>query len=629
MTKKRTEKNSKKYKSQVKNDIQKRSAEKANKDKRVYNSGAGGSKVVKRVRSDVYTAPSIYGGRIKSSGKSRSYNQYYPYQEGVIDKQMALTNYYNTALKQHSSRNQWQNLITGLSAGQFEDLDQNRREILAKQAVEEEKRKRLDEINIIKRKHAEKLHGNQALMEELKIKTDSTDADIAKRLNIERTALERENEKERNIKAIADMSEKTAKVKAQIRGQIDYMKEQYPGEPSVMALTDNIDEINLEGIQRIKDDAKNKHDSLIPVIKEFKELYDTVRELRANHDIINKMDEEFVAWGQEDPYLAGTLAKKKCKYGSTEERFDEIKKAVEQKQAVFKRLFNETLPSIRESLRNFEKSSEIYRECINEYRKKASKLLLETDMISPEDREKVIHGVFTDIELAQRMDAISPMFSNSEEVKARMDFYSGKLKRLSDPGLMSQYKLHDRYLKPMELMSDLYERTVARMEQGEEINDEELDNEILDIGKVLLRNPHLNENVSYGPMIKPSPMTFAEIPETEQEPIALEVSNPSGVSTYPTDLEISPRSSYEEAFIGGGWHAEKANPEGSTLGIYRPGMTEEEREKHLDEINRRRPADRKPFKNLREFDAMVRRYRDQGVLQTEPEKPKRKTFDVF
>ena len=61
---KRIEKNSKKYKSQVKKDIQKKSAEKANKDKRVYNSGAGGTKVVKRVRSDVYTAPAIYGGNV-------------------------------------------------------------------------------------------------------------------------------------------------------------------------------------------------------------------------------------------------------------------------------------------------------------------------------------------------------------------------------------------------------------------------------------------------------------------------------------------------------------------------------------------------------------------------------------
>ena len=623
---KRIEKNSKKYKSQVKKDIQKKSAEKANKDKRVYNSGTGGSKVVQRVRSDVYAAPSIYGGRIKSSGKARSYNQYYPYQEGVIDKQMALTNYYNTALKQHSSRNQWNSLISGLSAGQFEDLDKNRREILAKQAIEEEKRKRLDEIKIIERKHAEKRRENQTLMGELNIDAEATDAEIRKRLHTEKNALDNATEKERNIKAISDMNNQTAKIKEQIKGDIAYMKAQYPDEPSVMALTDNIDEINLEGIQRLKDDAKNKHDSLIPVIKEIKELSDRVREVKANDDIINKLDEEFVAWGQENPYLAGTLAKKKCKYGDTADRFNEIKAAVEQKQAVFKRLFNETLPSIRESLNNLQKSSEIYIECKNEYRKKATDLLLQTDMISPEDREKVIHGVLDDVELAQRMDAISPMFSNSEEVKARMDFYSGKLKRYSDPALMSQYKLHDRYLKNMELMSDFYDRTTERMKRGEKIDESELDTEILNMCKVLLRNPRLNENVSYGPMLERDSMLAVDIPETVQDPIVLEVSDSSGVSSYPTDLEVSPRSSYEES-VYGGWNVEKADPTGPQLEYYRPKMTEEEERKHLEEIIKY--AGDRPFRSLRDFDNMVKRGNNQAVLVPRGSNKKRKTLDIF
>ena len=643
---KRIEKNSKKYKSQVKKDIQKKSAEKANKDKRVYNSGAGGTKVVKRVRSDVYTAPAIYGGRMKYSGKARSYNQYYPYQEGVIDKQMALTNYYNTALKQHSSRNQWQNLISGLSAGQFEDLDKNRREILAKQAIEEEKRIRLEELANIKQETINKENENEVRLKNLKIETGATDAVIAKHLYNARNALEEANEKEHTLRNISEHVDKTEKSKSRIKREIDFLKEHFPKDGRIQALTDNTDELSLDTLKDLNADLKALYEKSIPITKAFMELRTIARENIENDKIMNNMEEEMAAWGKEDPELAGLLAKKRMKYGSREDRMAEIQDSIEKKQQFFKNYFESFLPEVNKKLDECKRTSELYRDTRKKYRSKATDILLETDLISPEDREKVKYGKFTDVELAQRMEAISPMFASDDEVKRRMDFYSDKLKRYSNPLLMNQYKLHDRYLKPMELMSDFFDRTTAKMDRGETINYDDLENEMVDIAKVLLRNPRLSENVSYGPMLKHDFMLVADIPEMEQEPIVLkvsdraefeepmgpgtlEMSNSRGVSTNPTDLEVSPRSSYEESDYGG-WNVEKADPTGSQLEYYRPKMTEEEERKHLEEINKYQ-GDR-PFRSLSEFDAMVKRGNNQSIL-VDPEEPKkakkRKIHDIF
>jgi hypothetical protein len=195
----------------------------------------------------------------------------------------------------------------------------------------------------------------------------------------------------------------------------------------------------------------------------------------------------------------------------------------------------------------------------------------------------------------------------------------------------------------MELMSDLFDRTTAKMDRGEKLNYDDLENEMVDIAKVLLRNPRLNENVSYGPMLKHDSMLVADIPEMEQEPIVLkvsdkaefeepmgpgtlEMSNSRGVSTNPTELEVSPRSSYEES-VYGGWNVEKADPTGSRLEYYRPKMTEEEERKHLEEINKYQ-GDR-PFRSLRDFDAMVKRGNNQAVLVPRGSNKKRKKHDIF
>ena len=77
-TQKGTEKNSKKYKSQVKKDLQKKISATASKNKQVYRNQGGGSKVVKRGRGDVSSAPAVYADKIKRGGMA-NYGHYYPY----------------------------------------------------------------------------------------------------------------------------------------------------------------------------------------------------------------------------------------------------------------------------------------------------------------------------------------------------------------------------------------------------------------------------------------------------------------------------------------------------------------------------------------------------------------------
>jgi hypothetical protein len=223
---------------------------------------------------------------------------------------------------------------------------------------------------------------------------------------------------------------------------------------------------------------------------------------------------------------------------------------------------------------------------------------------------------------------------------------------------MNHFKLHDKYLKPMELMSDFFDRTTERMQRGEKIDDEELDNEVLKIAKVLLRNPRLNDNVTYGPMLQPDNMLAAEIPEIpepEQEPIMLEVRNnasfeqpmgpgtlelsgSTGVSSNPIDLSISPRNSMEESWYGG-LAVEEAGPEGEKLREYGPyDNIPRKAQDEMSFVNRlREEIGKQPFRTIHEFihyNNSMQLQMDNDLGPYSPSEkpkpaPKRKKHDIF
>ena len=172
--------NSKKYKSQVTKDIQKKIKDKADKRRKAYGNVSGGSRVVKHDKSSVNAATPYYTKRIRRGGYG-NYAHHYPYQEGVIDKEMAAANYYDKALRQHKNANQFHSLVNGLAAGKFDDLDENRRAAVAKQVVEDERQKKVKEIEIIEKKAKDTNAVTKAKMKALGMPENASDMEITSR----------------------------------------------------------------------------------------------------------------------------------------------------------------------------------------------------------------------------------------------------------------------------------------------------------------------------------------------------------------------------------------------------------------------------------------------------------------
>ena len=282
-----TEKNSKRYKSQVKKDIHKKISDKANKTRQEYRNHGGGSKVVRRGRSDVSAAPAVYADRLKRGGMAH-YGHYYPYQEGVLDKQMALSNYYDKAMKQHRSANQFNSLLTGLAAGKFEDLDENRRKILAEQQIEDEKRRRLEDIENAKKKYKETRTSNKAKLQGLRLPE-----------NADNTAIVREQDKvNRRLKlaqqtneALDDLAGTLEKVRGQeehLHGLAASMKDDFGTHPKVRYLATNIDKATPEMFQEARDELSAQYQAIPTFIKELEQIRRDVHYLKdANHQITN------------------------------------------------------------------------------------------------------------------------------------------------------------------------------------------------------------------------------------------------------------------------------------------------------------------------------------------------------
>ena len=131
--------NSKKYKSQLKKDIQKKMQENAARNRRVYSDISGGSRVVRHGKSSINAAPYYYGRKITRGG----YAHYYPYQEGVIDKQMSKIAMVENAFRKQKAATAWQAMYQQGMSGELDDIpDETKRKIMdVQRGIEKQQKK--------------------------------------------------------------------------------------------------------------------------------------------------------------------------------------------------------------------------------------------------------------------------------------------------------------------------------------------------------------------------------------------------------------------------------------------------------------------------------------------------------
>ena len=277
-TQKGTEKNSKKYKSQVKKDLQKKISATASKNKQVYRNQGGGSKVVKRGRGDVSSAPAVYADKIKRGGMA-NYGHYYPYQEGVLDKQMALSNYYDRALKQQHSANQFHNLFTGLAAGKFEDLDENRRKIIIEEGIEMEKRRRLEELENIKKNTKETEIRNKAKLKELGMPEDAKDVDIVEKQERASRRLKNATKVAQDLSRLGEGLNEMREQEKRLVGIAAGIRKDFGSNRHVAKLTDNIMDVTPDMIENAKADLSKQYANIAPAIQRLMEVRSKVQDL--------------------------------------------------------------------------------------------------------------------------------------------------------------------------------------------------------------------------------------------------------------------------------------------------------------------------------------------------------------
>ena len=507
--------NSKKYKSQVKKDIQKKIKDKADKRRKAYGNVSGGSRVVKHDKSSVNAATPYYTKRIRRGGYG-NYAHHYPYQEGVIDKEMAAANYYDKALRQHKNANQFHSLVSGLAAGKFDDLDENRRAAVAKQVVEDERQKKVKEIEIIEKKAKDTNAVTKAKMKALGIAENASDMDITSRHEIARRKLEKKEKMHAKINDLNLTLDKVRDVALETEGAAENLRKNFGDHPRIRHIVADIDKVSPEMVDDVYTDVQKELKVIEPQLKKYYAINARLMELTRANQELKRMEEEFAAVGRNNPELAGIIAKKQAVYGDPMQRLSDIEKAIGDKEQAYEDFYGGQLPRLQSKFKRFKEASEEYIQTRNGMRKKAIKILLDSEAVSPEERDQLTHAPHTiaDVDLARMMEQKAPLFERGKaEIQQNYNYYADRLRRFEDPELARIWNLDNHYLKHIQKFSDLYDNITQSIHQGTPMDQGQIDDEILGITRKLLRNPHLNDNVEYGPRLETAMPVTVERPE--------------------------------------------------------------------------------------------------------------------
>ena len=517
--------NSKKYKSQVKKDIQKKIKDKADRKRKAYGNVSGGSRVVKHDKSSVNAATPYYTNapRVPETASKRirrggygNYAHHYPYQEGVIDKEMAAANYYDKALRQHKNANQFHSLVSGLAAGKFDDLDENRRVAVAKQVVEDERQKKVKEIEIMEKKAKDTNTVTKAKMKALGMAENASDMEITSRHERARAKLEKKEKIHAKINDLNLTLDKVRDVALETEGAAENLRKNFGDHPRIRHIVADLDKVSPEMVDDVYTDVQKELKVIEPQLKKYYAINARLMDLTRANQELNKMEEEFAAVGRNNPELAGILAKKQAVYGDPMQRLSDIEKAIGDKEQAYEDFYTGQLPRLQSKFKRFREASEEYIQTRKDMREKAIEILLDSEAVSPDEREQLTHAPHTiaDVELARMMEQKAPIFERGKaDIQQNYHYYAGMLKRFENPELARIWNLDNRYLKHIQKFSDLYDNITQSIHQGTPMDQGQIDDEILGITRKLLRNPHLNDNVEYGPRLETAMSAIAERPE--------------------------------------------------------------------------------------------------------------------
>ena len=595
--------NSKKYKSQVKKDIQKKIKDKADKRRKAYGNVSGGSRVVKHDKSSVNAATPYYTKRVRRGGYG-NYAHHYPYQEGVLDKEMAAANYYDKALRQHKNANQFHTLVTGLAAGKFEDLDENRRAAVAKQVIEDERQKRIDEIKLIEKKTKDTDTVTKGKLKELGMDENASDVDISTRHEQARRKLEKKEKMRAKINDLNLALDKVYNVALDTEGAADNLRQKFGDHPRIRPIVADLDKVSPEMVDEVYKDVQKELKEIEPQLKKYYAINARLTELINAHQKINKMEEEFAAMGRENPELAGVLAKKQAVYGDPQQRFEEMEKAIKAKEETYIDFFEFGLPKLQKRFKRFQAASGEYIQARNDMREQAIEILLDSEALDPEEREQLTHAPHTvsDHDLAVKMETKAPLFERGKaDIQRNYQHYADRLRRFKDPELARAWNIDNHYLRHIQKFSDLYDTITTNIARGIPMEQSQIDDEILGITKKLLRNPRFNDNVEYGPKLETAMPVTVDRPEdlysyarentpvdlimsdttvpvdrASQEP-NLETSDSHGYAQDSTPvLEVSDRTSLEKTDpVYHYWTLESPSLEPYPVKVYQDGETNE------------------------------------------------------
>ena len=357
--------NSKKYKSQVKKDMQKKMQEKADKRKKIYSDISGGSKVVKHGKSAVNAAPYYYGGKITRGGYGH-YGHYYPYQEGVLDKQMSKLSMVENAFRKQKAATAWQVMYQQGMSGELDDIpDETKKKIMEVQRdIEKQHRKEklIKEYTQKKKKLEDLTNANVGLLKghsNLYRKDKDGNIAISKSSTIrdEIAAVDKNtqqmNKKTKIIHELNDATDKQEKAGSLLQVQRKEAREKYKDDKELIAIIDDEEKLKAEVMRRnrlVHDMNENtkEYDDLIRRKKEYEEAQRKLELLHA---------ELTAKTGWEDADIAGAIADVIRRHGSPEDmraKIDEILAAAEKRTETLKEQYETYRTKQEELAKNFD-----------------------------------------------------------------------------------------------------------------------------------------------------------------------------------------------------------------------------------------------------------------------------------